>query len=185
MATTVNWSSLLLVAIVLGFLYKRFIWGTVSRTSREYIPTLQEIKDMQRYIVVREENGIGFIPVDPQYVTPQGTPVIIGSLEKFAPIVPVALKPSMTLGQGKVVENVPYPRIVPVPTSMNPKGGMSYGIEESMGQASGKAIDGVMSEWTQWGPCTRGVTSRTRTCVHDGIAGGKPCSPVTYEEKRC
>lgn len=46
-------------------------------------------------------------------------------------------------------------------------------------------IDAEMSKWTQFGPCSaQGIQERTRTCVHDEIGGGKPCS-TTLEQRSC
>lgn len=48
-----------------------------------------------------------------------------------------------------------------------------------------RPIDSVMSKWTQWGPCSAdGKQERTRTCIHDGIDGGRPCG-TTREIRSC
>lgn len=94
---------------------------------------------------------------------------------------------------------VPVPKFVPVPTMVPAPKIVIEAKNESFDQVMSKGkegydmyngyvnqpmlvnykqpIDAVMSKWSQFGACSpvNNTKERTRTCIHDGIDGGKPC----------
>lgn len=89
----------------------------------------------------------------------------------------------------------PAPGMIPVPTMLpSPVKIRSLYAEkftndsennDYVGNRLATPIDGVMSQWNQYGPCSNAnVQERTRTCVHDEIGGGKPCGH-TLETRKC
>lgn len=114
---------------------------------------------------------------------------------------PQTLPLSVPAEEGKVYETTAFPQMIPVPTNMTvpqdtsgsssatatnvPSDLVNYGDpKKADAYSSNQPVNAVMSQWSQWGPCEGGITTRTRTCVHDGINGGLPCG-ATKENMGC
>jgi hypothetical protein len=83
-----------------------------------------------------------------------------------------------------VVAQTPTPKMVPLPTMIPSPGDVTVAkLEPYDGNTNQsmvhlpKPLDATMSKWTQFGPHSikYGARQRTRTCIHDGIDGGKRC----------
>lgn len=92
-------------------------------------------------------------------------------------------------------QQTPAPGMIPVPTMLpSPIKIRSLYAEKFINDTENNnyvgnklvtPIDGVMSQWNQFGPCSNtNVQERTRTCVHDEVGGGKPCGH-TLEKRSC
>jgi len=103
---------------------------------------------------------------------------------------------------------VPTPKFVPVPTMFPAPKVVTVAKKESFDEAVAAEnpsydvyngyvnqplnvsfktpIDATMSKWTQFGACSpvSHTRERTRTCIHDGIDGGKTCGN-TIEQITC
>lgn len=130
------------------------------------------------------------VPLDTAMVLPQGDSFWLPMTAEATPV--VGAKASQVKEDNLVV---PAPQMIPVPTSMVtptpndayttsftprplPAGVLSLSTDFATADeySSSKGIDAVMSEWSQWGPCSSVNTKqRTRTCIHDSINDGKPC----------
>lgn len=102
--------------------------------------------------------------------------------------------------EGSIQTTTAPPKFIPVPTSMTigtypttlsnqptnvPSDMVATGQPAPADLNSNtKPVDAIMSQWTQWGPCTLGLTMRTRTCIHNQINGGNPCAH-TIETQTC
>jgi hypothetical protein len=102
---------------------------------------------------------------------------------------------------GTIRQNTPTPQMIPIPTMVPSPTNVTVAKKESFAEGEDPyngyvdqpllvdiktPIDAQMSKWTQFGSCnpqTR-IQERTRTCVHDGIDGGKHCQH-TIEGRKC
>jgi hypothetical protein len=100
------------------------------------------------------------------------------------------------------VQKTPAPNLVPVPTMLAAPTTVKVAPLETftdskdpyngytnqpllVSQNLWKSVDGEMSKWSQFGPCSSdGTQQRTRTCIHDAINGGTPCSE-TLQTRKC
>lgn len=94
-------------------------------------------------------------------------------------------------------QQTPFPSVVPVPTMYPSPLNINVSKTENFTNIEGNyketpetvdyitPIDGIMSKWSQFGPCSdTGIQEETRTCIHDGIAGGKMCMG-TLKTRQC
>ncbi len=110
---------------------------------------------------------------------PDGTPV---APAVFAPAVQKTPTPN----------RIPFPTMVPAPTQIDvqpPKESFkpnSLDLPRAEGVIIETPIDAQMSKWTMYSPCSKRshIQERTRTCIHDGIDGGKGCT-FTKQTRRC
>jgi hypothetical protein len=183
----VNWSQFLFVGVALYALQKIAFNKPKVRTPwhKNKLPT-----------IARPTTPV---PLDTQFVPSTGTFMTVPpTVETFT---------QSTAQAGQIRENVPFPQRVPVPTTMVPQGQIGgsssmyapintimtptasassgWGYAPADANSQNQSYNGVMSEWTQWGPCNNGKTYQTRTCIHGGLGGlGNDCGH-TVQGKDC